>query len=358
MKNTPISYSLYQMTYEDDLPIEQYYAHMFDQIPSKYENHQNYQIELIEHLKSIGFEQEMNVEVSVKKDSSVERRMYINKASQMMVAAENRFKSNTNTNLTSFKVYYNIKLGKLENQLNLQTINEFVITKKKSNVHLITSDRGTLETEPFYFDVEPINLKLNYGSKFEGIHDIIINRLNNDKDKGLILFHGEPGSGKSSYIKYLTSIIKNKEVLFIPPSMAEMLSEPTIIPFLMQHRNSILVIEDAERVIGDREGNGSATGVSNILNLTDGILGDCLNIQIIATFNMKRERIDQALLRKGRLIAEHKFQKLSASEANKLLKHIGKDFVVNESMSLADIYNIDIEEIRASEEKQRIGFLN
>jgi muramoyltetrapeptide carboxypeptidase LdcA involved in peptidoglycan recycling len=35
--------------------------------------------------------------------------------------------------------------------------------------------------------------------------------------------------------------------------MAEMLSEPSIIPFLMDHKNSILIIEDAERVIGQIE---------------------------------------------------------------------------------------------------------
>jgi ATP-dependent 26S proteasome regulatory subunit len=123
----------------------------------------------------------------------------------------------------------------------------------------------------------------------------------------------------------------------------------------MDHKNSILIIEDAERVISDREGNGSPAGVSNILNLTDGILGDCLSIQIVATFNMKREKIDQALLRKGRLIAEHKFNKLSVDESNNLLKHLEKDHEVSESMSLADIYNIDVELIRTAN-KSKIGF--
>ena len=144
--------------------------------------------------------------------------------------------------------------------------------------------------------------------------------------------------------------------MFIPPSMAEMLSEPSIIPFLMDHKNSILIIEDAERVISDREGNGSPAGVSNILNLTDGILGDCLNIQVIATFNMKRERIDQALLRKGRLIAEHKFEKLAVDETNKLLDHLGKNHKSTEPMSLADIYNVDSDEVRITKEKKSIGF--
>jgi ATP-dependent 26S proteasome regulatory subunit len=137
--------------------------------------------------------------------------------------------------------------------------------------------------------------------------------------------------------------------------MAEILSEPSIVPFLMEHKNSILIIEDAERVIADREGNGSPAGVSNLLNLTDGILGDCLSIQIIATFNMKREKIDQALLRKGRLIAEHKFENLSVEDTNRLLKHIDKDVTTDTPMSLADIYNIDVEVFRASN-KSKIGF--
>ena len=84
-------------------------------------------------------------------------------------------------------------------------------------------------------------------------------------------------------------------------------------------------------------------------------VGDCLNIQVIATFNMKREKIDQALLRKGRLIAEHRFDKLSIEESNKLLKHLGKDNKVNEAMTLADIYNID-EELFRVDEKLKIGF--
>ena len=121
-------------------------------------------------------------------------------------------------------------------------------------------------------------------------------------------------------------------------------------------RFSILIIEDAERVISDRETNGSSAGVSNILNLTDGILGDCLNIQVLATFNMKKEKIDKALLRKGRLIAEHKFDKLSIDDTNKLLKHLEKDYVATESMCLADIYNIDVEVFKTEDKTTKIGF--
>jgi SpoVK/Ycf46/Vps4 family AAA+-type ATPase len=257
--------------------------------------------------------------------------------------------------LVKIDIYYNFANGKLGEQFNLNELKKFERIKKKANIELVKSDRGHLDTEEYDLIVEPMNLELNYGKDFLKVHDSIIKRLNKENDKGIILLHGDPGTGKTSYIKYLTTLVGDKKILFIPPSMAEMLSEPSIIPFLMDHRNSILIIEDAERVIADREGNGSPSGVSNILNLTDGILGDCLSIQIIATFNMKREKIDQALLRKGRLIAEHKFENLSVENTNKLFKHINKDVVTTIPMSLADIYNIDVEVFRATN-KTKIGF--
>jgi SpoVK/Ycf46/Vps4 family AAA+-type ATPase len=139
--------------------------------------------------------------------------------------------------------------------------------------------------------------------------------------------------------------------------MAESLTDPTIIPFLMEYKNSILIIEDAEKVLGTRENsNNMSQSTSNLLNLTDGILGDCLNIQIVATFNTKRDNIDDAFMRKGRLIAEHKFTKLSIEESNKLLESLSKDVITEEEMALSDIYNIDVDIYKTIKQKGKIGF--
>jgi SpoVK/Ycf46/Vps4 family AAA+-type ATPase len=261
-----------------------------------------------------------------------------------------------NSNSVNIEIIFDITQGDITTQIDFGVFKKYELEKKKANIQLVKSDMGHMDTEEYDLHVPPTNLELNYGSDFMKIHDVIVSRLNSNNDKGIILLHGDPGTGKTSYIKHLTTLIKDKDILFIPPSMAEMLSEPSIIPFLMDHKNSILIIEDAERVISDREGNGSPAGVSNILNLTDGILGDCLNIQVIATFNMKREKIDQALLRKGRLIAEHKFDKLSVEDTNKLLKHLEKSERVKEGMVLADIYNIDTEVYKTSNKGTKIGF--
>ncbi len=243
--------------------------------------------------------------------------------------------------------------------IDFKALEKFTFVNKKSNISLLVSESGHLDTREYELKVNEMNLKLNYGEEFFKKHEIISRRLNTPYDKGIVLLHGDPGTGKTTYIKYLTKIVKNKEIIFIPPSVAHSLGDPSIVPFLMEKRNSILIIEDGERVIADRENNGSSAAVSNILNITDGILGDCLNIQIVATFNTEREKIDKALLRKGRLITEHKFEKLNVLESNTLLKHLNKDFVTEEPMVLTDIYNIDVDDMSSFKNKQlkKVGFV-
>ena len=354
-KKLQISYPMYDTVYGSEHPTSQYYVILMGDLPSRFSDLKtNYDVSIIDYLKENGFEVHHVIESNSRRQTITTQIILVNQSREIIIEVQYTSETSKET-LVKIDIYYNFANGKLDEQLNLNEFKKFERVKKKANIELVKSDRGHLDTEEYDLIVEPMDLELNYGKDFLKVHDSIIKRLNKENDKGIILLHGDPGTGKTSYIKYLTTLVGDKKILFIPPSMAEMLSEPSIIPFLMDHRNSILIIEDAERVIADREGNGSPSGVSNILNLTDGILGDCLSIQIIATFNMKREKIDQALLRKGRLIAEHKFENLSVENTNKLFKHINKDVVTTIPMSLADIYNIDVEVFRATN-KTKIGF--
>jgi len=241
-----------------------------------------------------------------------------------------------------------------------QFVNELSVLGKPeketaNNIRLITTSKTGYSTVLFELPKQKMDIELNYGSHFTKVHNKIITHLNKPNGKGLVLLHGTPGTGKTHYLKYLASKIKDKKVIFVPPHLADFITSPEMTPFLIDNSDSILFIEDAERVITDRNTGGTA-GVSNILNITDGILSDMLNIQIVATFNMDKKKIDEALLRKGRLIAEHKFDKLSIEDSNKLINHLKiKDFVAKVPMTLTEIYNVNEEEFK-SEEKTKIGF--
>lgn len=343
---------LYEKSYGNDQPVEQLFLFYFDSVVSKESTRQMYSESVVGFLEESGFKLECKLSRDRREGKEIH---YVLVNSQKHLIFSLTCNSTLDGNLFHLEIFYNIKLGLIEEQFDLKELKKYKKERKKGNISLVRSDMGHLDSQEYLLEIPDMDLVKNYGEEFLKIHNTIVEKLNKPKGKGIILLHGEPGTGKTSYLKYLTKLVKDKDILFIPPSMAETLSEPSIIPFLMEHRDSILVIEDAERVIADRETNGSQAGVSNVLNITDGILGDCLNIQIIATFNMKREKIDQALLRKGRLIAEHKFEKLDTENTNKLLKYLNKDFVATSPMTLSDIYNIDVE-VYKSKTTSKIGF--
>ena len=228
--------------------------------------------------------------------------------------------------------------------------------EKENNIALVIQTNRGYDTTSFELPKQKLDIELGYGKSFKPIHEKIIHKLNERKSKGLVLLHGTPGTGKTHYLKYLASKIKNKRVLFIPPFLADFITSPEMTPFLIQNAGSVLFIEDAEKVITDRN-TGGGNGVSNILNITDGILSDILNIQIVATFNMDKKKIDEALLRKGRLIAEHKFDALPTEDSQALIDHLGFDYKTDKPMTLTEIYNLSEVEYK-SEDKGRttIGF--
>lgn len=226
----------------------------------------------------------------------------------------------------------------------------------QTNIYLIQSGLGGLHTERVEITPPDINLELHYNDDFAPVHERLVALLGQPKSKGLILLHGEPGTGKTTYIKHLSSLVK-KDMLILPPYMTNYLTSPEIIPFLLENKDSVLIIEDAERILQSREAGGDTNSVSNILNLTDGLLADCMHIQVIATFNASKHLLDKALMRKGRLMVDYAFGKLTPDKANALLTQLGMDYRTPEPMTLADIFNIDEQTISGErQEFKKVGF--
>ena len=250
------------------------------------------------------------------------------------------------------KVYVRILYQQEETLNEIKSCFEYAEEEEKKNIYLLVKSEGILTIRRFDVKLPDIDIELNYGKEMLEKSEVLLKSLDKDRS-GLVLFSGKPGTGKSTFIKYLSSKIDRK-IIYLPSNAAEEITSPSFLEFIVDHKNCILLLEDAEKVLMSRESTDNPA-ISNILNLTDGFLGDCLNIYIIATFNTSKDKIDEALLRKGRLILEHHFEALPPENCNKILEKIGSDRRTEVPMTLAEIYNEE-ENYLKKEQKNKIGF--
>lgn len=225
--------------------------------------------------------------------------------------------------------------------------------RKAHEINLIVRNGNYLELKAMEIKKTKIDISLFYEDELKEVDELIRKRLNNKKDKGIVLLHGLPGTGKTTYLRYLAGMIK-KKIMFLPPNIAGSIVDPEFVELIVDNPDSVLIIEDAENIIMDRRTN-SNSAVSNLLNISDGLLADFLNAQLICTFNSSLTMVDNALLRKGRLIAKYEFGKLSIEKSQRLSDHLGFKNVITRPMTVAEITNQD-ERTFETKQVETIGF--
>ena len=188
---------------------------------------------------------------------------------------------------------------------------------------------------PADFDIKKL-----YNDSFITEAEKIDKFIETEEQSGLVILHGEKGTGKSSYIKYLINKHPEKKFVFVPSALIKLLGDPGFGSFLTSLSEHIIILEDCEGAIMDRK-VGDSAAVSLLLNMTDGILADDLNIKFICTFNEDMKNIDSALVRKGRCISKYEFKALDAEKAKALLSERGVEAMIVKPMTLADIFHYE-----------------
>jgi SpoVK/Ycf46/Vps4 family AAA+-type ATPase len=133
---------------------------------------------------------------------------------------------------------------------------------------------------------------------------------------------------------------------------------------VLPKKTMVLVIEDADRCLTSR-GSDNISAISAILNLSDGIIGNLLDLRIVCTTNAEIDNIDAALMRSGRLSARIEVNLLDVEQAKVIYTRVGgtqEQVWDKKYYSLSDVYALAkgkvIEESpgQGNSRKQKVGF--
>lgn len=139
----------------------------------------------------------------------------------------------------------------------------------------------------------------------------------------LLLLHGPAGTGKTTAIRALAyewrdwcqvDSVLDPERLFTDPAYLNsvVLGEQTTGG---RHRWRLLVLEDCDELVRADAKHDSGQALSRLLNLTDGLLGQGLDVLVCLTTNENVTRLHPAVVRAGRCLAEVEIGRLPRPEA-------------------------------------------
>lgn len=132
------------------------------------------------------------------------------------------------------------------------------------------------------------DLTLHYGSDLPRWEAEFVQLLKT-QERGLSLLRGEPGTGKTTFLQHLMSSLRKTHRFYFqaithgsPIGTAEALSFWAEQNREHPEKKKVVVLEDAEEWLKRRH-PGNRRKMSNLLNLSDGLMGEFLRMQVICT---------------------------------------------------------------------------
>ena len=218
---------------------------------------------------------------------------------------------------------------------------------------ILRSARGYIDNK--FMEICPKGgIEGNYNDDFYPIDEKVRETIHND-ESSIIILHGKPGTGKTSYIRNLIS--ENKDIMFywVDSSMFNYIDSSEFVDFVTTCKNAVFVLEDSESLLTSRDEEHNPA-MQTLLSISDGMLGDSLKLKFICTFNTDLKNIDKAILRKGRMKVKYEFKELETDKVKGIFRKIGIDEKLAKPMTISDAYNYAEDNGNKSTSVKKVGF--